>query len=325
METLPNELLLNIIQNCSLTSLLLIRELSTKYFLLANLAFRRMEKIDFYSSYFHCDLLREKKMRLQKFAAFAQRNCDKLQELSFNGCPVSLTLENLIQLSKISSITKLDFGQRCHLPEIQQSALLALPYFKRLKSLNLDGLCLYISVGKGGKHHFDTPPLHRMPTLEAFSLTCKTGILFRTLQALNGKGYVMANLKSVRLGSRYWVTTHDSDFALLIWFLHEHASLEDIELSEFMFASFEQIAELWSALFRLRNLHRLSLKKCSSREAGDFIGFSPAVQCAKLSHLNIIDSAATVDKHLLDWLKRHCPTVTLNEHNTMPSDHMLIG
>ncbi|KHN71208.1 hypothetical protein Tcan_02416 [Toxocara canis] len=108
LHKLPPELRLIILANCDFLSLLKLRQVSSRYRLLAEDELRTRKCLDVTTDYFgiffdcHCTFDTHDAIYLEKLIDFVRAYMPQLSELSLRYCPAVLTLANLIQVCFIA-------------------------------------------------------------------------------------------------------------------------------------------------------------------------------------------------------------------------------
>ncbi|VDN30985.1 unnamed protein product [Gongylonema pulchrum] len=152
-------------------------------------------------------------------------------------------ITDLLQLAAaVPNLDKLDLSQISDKPCFKTNAVLALPYFRKLKTLIIDGFVARETAGKGCSHRLEVPPLHHMQHLEALELNCSYDTLSKILHSLRESNAILYNLKRVHFGVKHCSAIY---LELLTWFLSEHRSLRSVRISNALFATTVQLRRFY--------------------------------------------------------------------------------
>uniref|UniRef100_A0A1I7XWB8 F-box domain-containing protein n=1 Tax=Steinernema glaseri TaxID=37863 RepID=A0A1I7XWB8_9BILA len=203
-------------------------------------------------------------LRAKKLVNFMQNNIsDRLTHISMRKAPVLLSTTDLIRLAALfPSVTYLDMAQpNGDWPQFDNKVVYSLAYFKKLKTLKIDGTLSKRIVRRGGGHHDTTIfSIKVLSSLEHFEIDCHHDTLTTILKTMALNDTTLPYLKRVKFSVKHTSVSYPDQ---LVWFLSNHKNLEDVRIHNALFATIPQIEQFYSALCKLPRLKVLVLEKCS--------------------------------------------------------------
>lgn len=275
IDQLPIELKVLILKRCNFLTLLRLRQVSSFYKSLAENELAHRSRLDISADYLDLFRVEEEEgsipdgdfISVNRVIDFLRGYMENLMELSLRYSPARLTLSNLIQLAAaVPYLVSLDISQVCGKPQIDGDAVHALPYFRNLKVLKMDGFVARKSAGRGCAHRIDVPPIRHMHQLEVLEMESHHDTISRILFSMRESQTILFKLKSVRFGVRHCSAFYPE---LLIWFLRTHRSLCSVRIRNALFATSDQLRRFYSALIMLPYLAEVRLDGCTSCDRVD--------------------------------------------------------
>ncbi|KHN86355.1 hypothetical protein Tcan_13987 [Toxocara canis] len=154
----------------------------------------------------------------------------------------------------------------CEKPRFEKDAVHALPYFRKLKVLKLNGFVARKTAGRGCSHRIEVPPVKQLKNLEVLEIHCQQDTLSRILFSMRESQSILHNLKRVNFGVKHCSAVYPE---LLIWFLRVHRSLVSVNIYNALFATSDQLRRFYNALILLPFLEELRLDSCTSCDRVD--------------------------------------------------------
>ncbi|MFH4974829.1 hypothetical protein AB6A40_001538 [Gnathostoma spinigerum] len=272
LHDLPPEIFQLILKRCNFIALLHLRQLSLFCKNAAeveiSIRFELDVAVDYSGLFDDCDDTKWIPMiNSTRMVEFIQKYMSHLRRLSLRHAHVVLTLADLIQLaSAVPYLEALDLSQMEKRPHLEKDAILALPYFKNLKHLRLDGFVVQETAGRGCSHRYDIPPLHLMRNLESVQMESEYESILRMLLTLREHQTVLYKLTAIDLTAKHCSAIFPE---VLIWFLHHHRSLSYIRINNALFATSDQLRRFYNSILTLAKLKYLRLDNCTSCDRVD--------------------------------------------------------
>ncbi|TKR83202.1 hypothetical protein L596_016828 [Steinernema carpocapsae] len=271
LDALPAEVILRILGHCDLFTLLQFRQTcQANNYTSINLLWRRRSLNvfhDYYLPYAHfCKLHGTFKsiLRSRKLLNFIQNFISEdLYQLVLKKAPVTVSTSDFIRLaSYLPSVIHLDIGQpNGEWPQFDDKVVYALAYFRKLKTLKIDGTFSKRVVRRGGAHFDPTyQSIRVLSSLEHFEMDCYHDTLTKILMELASTQTILPYLRRIKFSVKHTSVSYPEH---LIWFLAHHKNLEDVRIYNALFATLPQIEQFYSALCALPKLRVLVLERCS--------------------------------------------------------------